>query len=79
MPETNDKFNHIVGFLYLSVLGRFVYKTSYIVLGLLLYGIFIEISQLFVPGRSCEFLDVVADGIGISFGVLVSNLFKKRK
>ncbi|SNR88191.1 VanZ family protein [Desulfurobacterium atlanticum] len=79
MPRTNDKLNHIAGFFYLSFLGKFLYKNVYIFLGLLFYGILIEISQLFVPGRSCEFNDVVADCIGISLGILVFSFFRKEK
>ena len=37
---------------------------------LLAYAVFIEVSQLFTPNRSAELLDVVADVIGITIGLL---------
>ncbi len=33
-----------------------------------------EIHQLFVPERSCEFLDVIIDSCGSSFGILIFML-----
>jgi len=36
---------------------------------LLVYGGLIEVLQLFVPGRSAEWGDLLADGIGIVFGI----------
>jgi len=79
LPETNDKLNHIAAFFYLSFLGKFLYKNVFLFLGLLFYGVFIELSQLFVPGRSCEFYDVVADCIGITVGILAFSFLRKGK
>ena len=48
---------------------------------LLAYGIQIEIAQSFVPSRYFSLLDIVADGIGIVFGILAArnlNGFKAR-
>jgi len=42
-------------------------------LALLAYGGAIEVIQLFVPGRSCEWGDLLADAIGISLGVLLAK------
>jgi len=39
----------------------------------ILYGISDEIHQLFVPGRYCEFIDVMADSLGSVIGVMVGN------
>jgi len=38
---------------------------------MLFYAVFIEVSQYFTPNRSAEFLDVVADAIGIAIGILL--------
>ena len=39
---------------------------------LLAFGGLIEILQLFVPGRSCEWEDLFADSIGIALGMVVA-------
>jgi VanZ family protein len=39
---------------------------------LLAYGGAIEIIQWFVPGRSCEWGDLLADAMGISIGALLA-------
>ena len=36
------------------------------VIGLLIYGILIEVIQAFIPNRMPSLLDLVADGIGIA-------------
>lgn len=45
-----------------------------------LFGIFMEVCQYFVPERSAEVLDAVANGAGAAAGSLiyVSSCFKKR-
>jgi VanZ family protein len=47
------------------------------VLLLLFYAVFIEVSQSFTPNRSAELLDIVADVIGITIGLLLYPLFLK--
>ena len=42
-----------------------------------LYGASDELHQYFVPGRSCDFADWIADCIGISFSLLFINIFDK--
>ena len=39
----------------------------------ILYGISDEIHQLFVPGRYCDIIDVVANSLGSVIGVMVGN------
>jgi hypothetical protein len=34
-------------------------------------GVLLELGQLFVPGRTCDFYDVLADGAGILVGFLL--------
>lgn len=47
------------------------------ILGGLLYAIWDEYFQSFTPGRAVEFLDLVADVIGASIGVLVMPFYLK--
>lgn len=43
-----------------------------------LYGILDEIHQIFIPGRSAEFLDFIADMIGALAGVFIIYLIKRK-
>ena len=45
-----------------------------------LYGVTDEFHQLFVPGRSCQFSDMLIDGTGGAIGVLIYRIvFNKAK
>ncbi len=44
---------------------------------LIFYALFIEFSQYFTPNRCAEWLDVVADTIGIGIGILFYGAYKK--
>jgi VanZ family protein len=68
----SDKGIHFIAFAVLTLLFSFAYRTVWARTSLLLlaYAVFIEVSQLFTPNRSAELLDVVADVIGITIGLL---------
>lgn len=68
-PLPYDKFMHLMAFGYLAVAFAVAYtpwatwpRTTGIMLA---YGVLIEVVQAFIPTRSCSWLDIVADGIGI--------------
>lgn len=68
-----DKANHFIAFFTLYILMSFGFlKLSIMkkVVLLLLFGIQIEIAQYFIDGRFFSTLDVFADIIGISIGVV---------
>jgi len=44
---------------------------------LLFYAVFIEFSQTFTPSRCAEWLDIVADAIGIALGLVLYAGYKK--
>ncbi len=72
-----DKANHFIAFAALYVTLHFGFSRLNLgakVAILLAYGIQIEIMQSFVPNRYFSLLDVVADGIGIVFGVLLARI-----
>ena len=79
-----DKANHFIAFAALYVTLHFGFcrlNLSTKAAILLAYGIQIEIMQSFVPNRYFSLLDVVADGIGIVFGILAARIlngFKAR-
>lgn len=75
----SDKIHHIIAFVVLGLLLRLGYKIRYWTAFLLLvvYGSFIEFSQLFTLNRSAEITDILADSIGIFIGLTFYKYFKK--
>ena len=85
-----DKFAHFIEFSILAILlfratinsksertrNRSFYLT--IIIGIV-YAVFDEVHQLFVPGRSAEVADAVADTIGVLFAVFFYSLLLKLK
>lgn len=70
--EQGDKFAHAAAFAFLAVWfsGQFRPRSYWrIALGLLAFGILIEICQRLVGYRSAEWLDVAADVAGIILGL----------
>ena len=75
-----DKANHFIAFAALYVTLHFGFSRLNLgakVAILLAYGIQIEIAQSFVPNRYFSLLDVVADGIGIVFGILLIRILER--
>ena len=71
-----DKFLHALIFIFLSIftLRAFEYaRPSYAFFFLISFGLFIEITQYFIPYRSFEFLDLFADIIGALIGFKVAK------
>jgi VanZ family protein len=73
--ENADKLRHMVAFGTLVALAQLTRSasaahTAQHAAALVLYGIGIEIAQLFVPGREASLADVVADCLGITLGLL---------
>lgn len=68
-----DKANHLLAFATLALVSGLsgVRRSSAIALGLLGYGVFIELVQSQVPGRSAEAADVLADMAGVGLGLLL--------
>ena len=69
-----DKFKHSFAFFVLYILFCLAYKelnSIKKVLLLLLFGLQIEIVQYFLPYRDFSLLDLLADSVGIFFGLLV--------
>jgi VanZ family protein len=70
-----DKVTHVLAFAFLAVWFAGQYRPrSYwrIALGLLAFGVFIEVCQRLVGYRSAEWLDVAADILGIIVGLLIA-------
>lgn len=79
LGSLSDKSTHFIAFAVLTLLLRFAYPVTVLqtVMLLLFYAVFIEVSQSFTPNRSAEWLDIVADTIGIGIGLLLYPLILK--
>ncbi len=76
IPVTlNDKLLHSGGFLFFMVWFGGIFKPRalpYVVVALAAYGMLIELLQSFTPTRQAEFLDLIADVMGILLGWAVT-------
>jgi len=74
-----DKLNHVLAFVALAFSAWLGFTGSQrnqrlCMVALLAYGGAIEILQLYVPGRSCEWGDLLADAVGITAGACLAAL-----
>lgn len=80
-PAVSDKLLHLGAYAALGVLlcravagglaGRVTRRAAVITLLVsIAYGVSDEVHQMFVPGRSAEVLDVVADAAGAGLGLI---------
>ncbi len=77
----SDKLNHFLAFSVYAFLFFLAYSKNFIkiFLAVLLFGSFIEFVQYFLPYRSCDLLDIIADCIGGITGYIVTKfLFSRR-
>ena len=73
-----DKWLHAATFVFLAVwFGGQYREDSYwrIAVGLILFGILIEVCQRMVTYRSAEWFDIVADAAGIIIGLLIGRVW----
>lgn len=72
-----DKLAHLTGFVFWAILFYRAFPGSHWTSALawgLSFGIFIEVVQHFIPYRSMEFLDAVADCVGLALGMFIRRL-----
>lgn len=83
-----DKLDHLAAFAVLAVCGELAWRGRpgahlKLAAGLLAFGLLIEGGQSLVPGRSADWLDVVADGagmaLGMAFTMLVTRALDRRR
>jgi VanZ family protein len=73
----SDKVMHIVAFTFLAAWfsGQYQRKSYWrIALGLIAFGVLIELVQNTISYRTSEWLDLVGDAIGISAGLIIAVL-----
>jgi VanZ family protein len=71
LPSTGwDKSNHLLAFAVLTILGCRAYpsRIAVVLVGAMFYGGLIEVLQSFIPYRSAEWADLIADAIGVLVG-----------
>jgi len=92
LPETgvSDKIEHLAAYFILSQFCSllFLYQDKYLwikkyhlvsaLIVVFVYGAIDEIHQLFIPGRSCDLLDLTADTIGAIAGLLLLRYLLKK-
>lgn len=69
----SDKVNHLLAFFHLAVVTRLAWPglgKLWIVVGLLAFGLGIELVQSQLPYRTFAIADIVADAAGIAIGLL---------
>lgn len=87
--EISDKLKHLSAYMILAILlslnlhfqekwkspSKFYLSYTFIIC--ITYGVLDEIHQIFVPNRTGEFLDWVADLTGTLIGILIISIFIK--
>jgi len=76
------KFAHFIEYLILGILvynliKNYNKKTYIAIMICILYAISDEFHQMFVPGRSCQIIDIIIDIIGVISGIYLLKKIKK--
>lgn len=79
-----DKLNHVFAFAAVTACGWFAWgrhrhRVAGVLLGALAFGVFIEVVQTQIPGRSGEWPDLVADALGIAAGLALAAALSRRR
>ena len=85
MPSlhASDKFYHFVAFAGLSFLLCWAIPSSRVSWGKILvlaasialtYAVLDELTQQFIPGRTCDIWDVAADSVGVLLGLITYTI-----
>jgi VanZ family protein len=78
-----DKVVHFLTYFILTIIALISSTQKHSLLMILaiqiLIGVCVEVAQSFIPGRTPEFLDVLANSLGVLFGALVYFPFWKIK
>ncbi len=76
-----DKIVHCAGYMVLALQTQPVFSTRraalIAALAMIPFGIAMEIGQVFVPGRSADSFDALANSAGALMGIALSPAFRK--
>lgn len=84
-PQITNDFlglssNHFYTFLIISLIGLFSFKDlKKIINYLILLSIFLELSHFIIPNRTFEYIDLLANIIGVLFIIVLLKLLKWQK
>lgn len=67
----------ILGISLLRTVNQNFKNIFYIIFFGILFGIFNEINQIWIPGRRFEFLDILSNSSGIILSIFFKNFFKR--
>ena len=71
-----DKLWHVLAFGFLGVTSVFTFRNRrhlfMVVLGLVVFGLGIELAQFIMPDRSADLGDIIANLLGISSGLALA-------
>lgn len=69
----------ILGILTYNLINSYNKKTYIAIIICIFYAISDEIHQYFVPGRSCQILDMTIDSLGSLTGIYILKIINKHK
>ncbi len=78
LPEQSDKIVHFFMYFLCSA-AIYLLKFKHFIILSVLYGIFIEIVQYFIPWRSFSIADIVANCFGAITFLIFLKYYKKSK
>ena len=80
-PPESDKLAHVLLFGGLALLWWRVLPRRWVLVGVgvTLYGGLMELLQALTPYRSCDLMDFLADGLGVTITLAVAVLWSRRK
>lgn len=79
--NVNDKFGHLLAYCVLVVnAGLLVSKSKwlFVAISAFVFSALLEYLQGFVPGRTVDWRDLVANAAGVVIGLLVVYFFKEK-
>lgn len=68
----------ILGILVINFITRYDKKIIIAILLCIIYATSDEIHQIFVPGRSCQIIDIMIDSLGSIMGIYLYKLIAKK-
>lgn len=74
--DVSDKAQHLIAYLCLALAGGIAFpgRRSLLVmgLGLVLFGVSLELAQSFIPGRFASVVDAAANTLGVALGLTLA-------
>jgi len=76
-----NTFSHLLTYLYISILGFFIYLREFYTKNIFLFflstSIFLEVIQILIPYRSFQLFDLISNLLGVFLGFFIIKFFVK--